>query len=161
MTTAVVRKQGNRPSKYKQSILSDLFEMLARGQTIRECCKELDVSWTTLRQWINKDEKLNKQYLQAKHDSVLYTIEDLDTLLEQAKKDPKLNMTKVKLLEIIQKNVHFKARINHAIRQHIELLVNGQSKAFQFNGSIMMANLTLKNGKNTILVKVDNGKYAE
>ena len=108
MTTAVVRKQGNRPSKYKQSILSDLFEMLARGQTIRECCKELDVSWTTLRQWINKDEKLNKQYLQAKHDSVLYTIEDLDTLLEQAKTDPKLNMTKVKLLEIIQKNVHFK-----------------------------------------------------
>jgi transposase len=83
--------------------------MLARGKTIRECCKELDVSWTTLRQWINKDEKLNKQYLQAKHDSVLYTIEDLDTLLEQAKKDPKLNMTKVKLLEIIQKNVHFKA----------------------------------------------------
>ena len=109
MTTAVVRKQGNRPSKYKQSILSDLFEMLARGQTIRECCKELDVSWTTLRQWINKDEKLNKQYLQAKHDSVLYTIEDLDILLEQAKKDPKLNMTKVKLLEIIQKNVNFKS----------------------------------------------------
>ena len=109
MTTAVVRKQGNRPSKYKQSILSDLFEMLARGQTIRECCKELDVSWTTLRQWINKDEKLNKQYLQAKHDSVLYTIEDLDTLLEQAKKHHKLNMTKVKLLEIIQKNVHYKA----------------------------------------------------
>ena len=109
MTTEVVKKQGNRPSKYKQSILADLFEMLARGKTIRECCKELDVSWTTLRQWINIDKKLNDQYLQAKHDSVLYTIEDLDKLLEEAKKDPKLNMTKVKLLEIIQKNVHFKA----------------------------------------------------
>jgi transposase len=109
MTTAVVRKQGNRPSKYKQSILSELFEMLARGKTTRECCKELDVSWTTLRQWINKDEKLNQQYLQAKHDSVLYTIEDLDVLLEQAKRDPKLNMTRVKLYEIILKNMHFKA----------------------------------------------------
>ena len=35
MTTEVVKKQGNRPSKYKQSILADLFEMLARGKTIK------------------------------------------------------------------------------------------------------------------------------
>ena len=48
--------------------------MLARGKTIRECCKELDVSWTTLRQWINKDEKLNQQKIVNKDWAIKFTL---------------------------------------------------------------------------------------
>jgi len=108
MKQSIEKKKPGRPVKYSSTILNELFELLADGKTIRECVKELNVTWPTLRKLINQSGNYEK-YLQSKNDSVLLNLDSLDVLLEEARSDPKLNMTKVKLLEIIQKNVHFKA----------------------------------------------------
>ena len=44
MTTEITNKQGNRPAKYKQSIMARLMELVVEGKTTRECVRELDVS---------------------------------------------------------------------------------------------------------------------
>ena len=72
-----VPKRANRPAQYKSSIMQKLFELIAEGKTTRECVKELDVSWPTLRKWL-EEKTFHQQYLKARSDSVLFTIDDLD-----------------------------------------------------------------------------------
>ena len=113
-----VPKRANRPSQYKSSIMQKLFELIAEGKTTREVVKQLDVSWPTLRKWL-EDKTYYQQYLKARSDSVLFTVDDLDTILKEAHdnaKNKKLTMTEVKLIELIQKNVHFRsAKLNPQI----------------------------------------------
>mgnify|MGYP003150791243 FL=1 len=106
-----VPKRANRPAQYKSSIMQKLFELIAEGKTTRECVKELDVSWPTLRKWL-EEKTFHQQYLKARSDSVLFTIDDLDNILKEAHenaRNKKLTMTEVKLIELIQKNVHFRS----------------------------------------------------
>jgi len=113
-----VPKRANRPSQYKSSIMQKLFELIAEGKTTREVVKELDVSWPTLRKWL-EDKTYYQQYLKARSDSVLFTVDDLDNILKEAHKnarDKKLTMTEVKLIELIQKNYHHK---NSKLQNHI------------------------------------------
>ena len=109
MKQSIEKRKAGRPVKYSSTILNELFELLADGKTIRECVKELNVTWPTLRKLINKSDNYQK-YLQSKNDSVMLLIDDFDEMLKKAKDDPKLSMTKVKLYEVFQKQVHFKAR---------------------------------------------------
>jgi len=115
MTKEVINKQGNRPAKYKQSIMARLMELVAEGKTTRQCVQELDVSWTTLRKWL-KEKNYQDLYRIAQSDQVTFNHEKLDKILEDAYKkaqDKKLTMTEVKLIEIIQKNYHHKnSRLN-------------------------------------------------
>ena len=106
-----VPKRANRPAQYKSSIMQKLFELIAEGKTTRECVKELDVSWPTLRKWL-EEKTFHQQYLKARSDSVLFTIDDLDNILKEAHenaRNKRLTMTEVKLIELIQKNVHFRS----------------------------------------------------
>ena len=110
MTTEITNKQGNRPAKYKQSIMARLMELVAEGKTTRECVKELDVSWTTLRKWL-KEKNYQDLYRVAQSDQVVFNNEKLDLILEDAHqraKAKKLTMTEVKLIELMQKNYHHK-----------------------------------------------------
>jgi len=115
MTKTIANKQGNRPAKYKQSIMARLMELVAEGKTTRQCVQELDVSWTTLRKWL-KEKNYQDLYRIAQSDQVTFNHEKLDKILEDAYKkaqDKKLTMTEVKLIEIIQKNYHHKnSRLN-------------------------------------------------
>ena len=106
-----VPKRANRPAQYKSSIMQKLFELIAEGKTTRECVKELDVSWPTLRKWL-EEKTFHQQYLKARSDSVLFTIDDFDTILKEAHenaRNKRLTMTEVKLIELIQKSVHFRS----------------------------------------------------
>tara|TARA_X000001382_G_C3151325_1_gene173095 strand:+ start:475 stop:918 length:444 start_codon:yes stop_codon:yes gene_type:complete len=105
------KKQGNRPAKYKQSIMARLMELIAEGNTTRQAVKELNVSWTTLRKWLN-DKNWYQEYLKARADSVLLNVDDMDRILAEAHekaKLKKLTMTEVKLLELMQRGVQFRS----------------------------------------------------
>jgi|TARA_B110000285_G_scaffold189187_1_gene215745 transposase len=111
-------KQGNRPAKYKQSIMARLMELVAEGKTTRECVKELDVSWTTLRKWLN-EKNYQELYRVAQSDQITLNHEKLDKILEDAHlkaKTKQLTMTEVKLIELIQKNFHHK---NSKLQNHV------------------------------------------
>ena len=101
-----VPKRANRPAKYKSSIMTRLFELVAEGKTTRQCVKELDVSWPTLRKWLN-EKNYQSLYRVAQSDQVTLNHENLDKILDDAyikAQDKKLTMTEVKLIELIQKN---------------------------------------------------------
>jgi transposase len=105
-----VPKRANRPAKYKSSIMTRLFELVAEGKTTRQCVKELDVSWPTLRKWLN-EKNYQTLYRVAQSDQVTLNHENLDKILDDAylkAQDKKLTMTEVKLIELIQKNYHHK-----------------------------------------------------
>ena len=70
-----VPKRANRPAKYKSSIMTRLFELVAEGKTTRQCVKELDVSWPTLRKWIN-EKNYQSLYRVAQSDQVTFNHEN-------------------------------------------------------------------------------------
>ena len=76
-------KQGNRPAKYKQSIMARLMELVAEGKTTRECVKELDVSWTTLRKWLN-EKNYQDLYRVAQSDQITLNHEKLDKIMKNS-----------------------------------------------------------------------------
>ena len=113
-----VPKRANRPAFYKSSIMTRLFELVAEGKTTRQCVKELDVSWPTLRKWLN-EKNYQSLYRVAQSDQVTLNHENLDKILDDAYKkaqEKKLTLTEVKLIELIQKNYHHK---NSKLQNHI------------------------------------------
>jgi transposase len=69
--------------------MTRLFELVAEGKTTRECVKELDVSWPTLRKWIN-EKNYQSLYRVAQSDQVTFNHENLDKILDDAyKKGPR------------------------------------------------------------------------
>jgi len=118
LTEVTTNKQGNRPAKYKQSIMARLMELVAVGTTTREAVKELNVSWTTLRKWLN-EKNYQQLYRIAQSDQITFNHEKLDKMLEDAYQKAqakKLTMTEVKLIELIQKNYHHK---NSKLQNHV------------------------------------------
>lgn len=118
LTEVTTNKQGNRPAKYKQSIMARLMELVAEGTTTRECVKELNVSWTTLRKWLN-EKNYQQLYRVAQSDQITFNHEKLDKMLDDAYEKAqakKLTMTEVKLIELIQKNYHHK---NSKLQNHV------------------------------------------
>ena len=118
LTEVTTNKQGNRPAKYKQSIMARLMELVAEGTTTRECVKELNVSWTTLRKWLN-EKNYQQLYRIAQSDQITFNHEKLDKMLDDAYQKAqakKLTMTEVKLIELIQKNYHHK---NSKLQNHV------------------------------------------
>tara|TARA_R110002110_G_scaffold225260_1_gene439286 strand:- start:1758 stop:2198 length:441 start_codon:yes stop_codon:yes gene_type:complete len=118
LTEVTTNKQGNRPAKYKQSIMARLMELVAEGTTTREAVKELNVSWTTLRKWLN-EKNYQQLYRIAQSDQITFNHEKLDKMLEDAYQKAqakKLTMTEVKLIELIQKNYHHK---NSKLQNHV------------------------------------------
>tara|TARA_R110002050_G_scaffold22070_1_gene60569 strand:+ start:481 stop:924 length:444 start_codon:yes stop_codon:yes gene_type:complete len=118
LTEVTTNKQGNRPAKYKQSIMARLMELVAEGTTTREAVKELNVSWTTLRKWLN-EKNYQQLYRIAQSDQITFNHEKLDKMLDDAYQKAqakKLTMTEVKLIELIQKNYHHK---NSKLQNHV------------------------------------------
>ena len=76
-----VPKRANRPALYKSSIMQKLFELVAEGKTTRQCVKELDVSWPTLRKWLN-EKNYQSLYRVAQSDQVTLNHENLDKILD-------------------------------------------------------------------------------
>jgi len=108
----VEKKKTGRPSKYSKSIIKNILERLAKGESIRAVIKEENISWNTFRKWMNDDEQLRKDYETAKSDGIQFTIDDIEQLCKSTYSkalDKQVDLNAIKSLDILVRHKHFMA----------------------------------------------------
>ena len=112
MNEIVEKKKTGRPQKYSKSIIKNILEKLAVGESIRSVIKEENITWNTFRKWMNNDEKLREQYERAKADGIHYSIDDIEQLCKSTYSKAltkQVDLNAIKSLDILVRHKQFMA----------------------------------------------------
>ena len=117
MNEIVEKKKTGRPSKYSKSIIKNILERLAKGESIRAVIKEENISWNTFRKWMNDDEQLRKDYETAKSDGIQFTIDDIEQLCKSTYSkalNKQVDLNAIKSLDIlVRQNILWQVNLVH------------------------------------------------
>ncbi len=77
-----------RPSKYTQSLATELCKKLARGESLRTACKDKKMpDAATVFAWMHKHPEFLKQYEEAKHEAADALAEEILDIADDATND--------------------------------------------------------------------------
>ena len=136
-----MEKKTGRPSKYSKTIVKNILERLARGESIRSATESENITWPTWRAWLVKDEDLRTKYAQAKQDGIDYTFDDVQTVTRDAidkATNKQMDMASIKALDIWTKHKQFKAsklqpKVYGSDKQQLSLTnSNGQTLSIEW-----------------------------
>ena len=102
-----------RPSKYSSTLVKNILNRLALGESIRSACKEENIDWETWRNWLKNKPGLAHDYADAKHHGIEWSMADLETLAFQTLKrarDKQSDMNEVKAVDTLIKHKQGKAQ---------------------------------------------------
>lgn len=65
-----------RPSDYSPEIADNICELLAQGKSLVKICQDLDIGYTTVRQWLKAHEEFARNYTLAREDQGDYIADE-------------------------------------------------------------------------------------
>jgi hypothetical protein len=106
-------KKAGRPVKYTKTLIDQVFTLISQGINPTEAVKKCKLTWSNFYNHVFNDDKMKLAYEQARHAGADFKISEynilLDDLKESVKNDTKLNMSTIKGLEILQKQIQWQA----------------------------------------------------
>lgn len=141
-TQLSTEKKIGRPVKYTKTLIDQVFTLISQGMNPTEAVKQCKLTWSNFYNHVFNDDKMKLAYEQAKHAGADFKVSEYHQLLEDlqnsVKEDKKLNMSTIKGLEILQKQLHWyagKAAATHygSDKERITLTSGDQSFSIEWS----------------------------